>query len=423
MWQLLYSYIFLPMLIGIVAIISIFSPKIRKGFLPRLKSVSRIKKYAEQIEGSHRVVLVHAASMGEYEHIRPVLEELKKNFDTLNIVSFFSPSGYENVKPNPALDFTFYTPPDFQRNWRKIYELLRPKMIIVSKHDVWAGMIWQARNKQIPVYLVNASVSESSSRLRPLVKHFLQNVYRQFNRIFTITEEDKQRFEKQFKLSNIDLLGDTKYDQVLLRKENALSTKILPEWWDDQRQVFLAGSIWPEDERHLLPALKDCLHTEKDLKLILVPHQPTVKAVERLKKSFAEFSCQTFTDIADNSKPRVLIIDAVGYLAGLYKYASVAYVGGSFQQGIHNTMEPAIYGIPVMYGPVHRNSSEAIAFAGDNGGIVVQNSQAIKDWTLRLLQDQSLMKEKGAKSYNFSSNKTGATKKLIEQWRSLLAEN
>ena len=305
-------------------------------------------------------------------------------------------------------------------NWQKIYELLDPTFIIVAKHDVWPGQIWTAKKKSIPAFLVNASLSSRSSRTGFGIKAFLKYVYRDFKCICAISEEDARRFSKHYPRCQVTVSGDTKYDQVVIRRDMAKRQNLFPEKWLKEKWIFVAGSIWPEDEEHLLPALQHFLEDKSTSRIILVPHQPAIKTVDRLSSQFKKWGVETFSHKQQLNRERVLIVDTVGYLAGLYYHAQLAYVGGSFHQGIHNVMEPAVFGIPVLYGPVHENSYEAVQLARGNGGIVVRNQSEIYQQVLKFHDDEKHRAQIGQLAEKYATRNTGATEQLIKRWNPYL---
>jgi 3-deoxy-D-manno-octulosonic-acid transferase len=221
-------------------------------------------------------------------------------------------------------------------------------------------------------------------------------------------------------MCHVKMVGDTKYDQVVLRRNAAKNQNLLPGKWTDGKWIFMAGSIWPEDEEHVLPALKKAITDYDAVRLVLVPHQPEPKAISRLEDFFGKWGTQLFSKRDKISAERVLIVDAVGYLAGLYHYAHAAYVGGSFHQGIHNAMEPAVFGIPVFFGPVHENSYEAIQLTKNNGGTTIHNSSELFQKVQTLIENESLRIDEGKKAKKFATRNVGATELLLSRWASLL---
>ena len=419
-WQFIYYFWVSPgIFIGAHLLALVFS-KVRRGLFPRYRTVKDLQQWVESNELRNKRVLFHTASLGEFEHIRPVLQALKEKYDTINIVTFFSPSGYENVANAKGLDFHLYLPFDFWFNWKKIYQIINPSLVIIAKHDVWPAQVWTARHQNLAIYLINASLSAKSSRTRWGVKSFLKHVYRDFTGIYAISDDDTKRFSVHYPRCHVERVGDTKYDQVVLRKNVAKEQKLIPTKWSENNWIFMAGSIWPEDEEHILPALIKILKEEEKIRLVLVPHQPESKAVKRLEEAFKKWGVQLFSKREKIQKEKVLIVDTVGYLAGLYHHAQAAYVGGSFQQGIHNVMEPAIFGIPVFYGPVHENSYEAIQLAKDNGGLVIKNYSQFYRNLRQIYDEEDLRKEIGNKAEKFATQNVGATNILLARWGKLL---
>ena len=419
-WQNIYRLIILPLIFIVVHVVALFSKQVREGLFPRRKTIDELKKWQEEHAENRKFVLFHAASMGEFEHIKPLLFNLKEKYHTVNILTFFSPSGYKHVKDTQGLDFFLYMPFDFSSHWKKLYKILNPRILIISKHDVWPMQIWQARKMKIPIYLVNASLPENSSRTRPIIRNFLKHVYRDFSKIFTISADDAERFSKYYPKSFTQVMGGTKYDQVMTRQKAALKKKILPQNWNKNHWIFLAGSIWPEGEKHLIPGLIKLLQNHKNVNLIIVPHEPNEKFIKSLEEKFLDWGVKRFSQLNGDLNERILIVDTIGQLADLYQYASAAYVGGSFKQGIHNVMEPAIYGIPVLFGPVHENSYEAIQLVKTGGGIIFKNEKQASTILEELYNDENYRKNVGQKALVLAQKNIGATEKIMKQWDSIL---
>lgn len=380
MVRLFYTCILYPLMFCFFAAASLVSRKIRKGFLPRFRTISIIEKWCAQNNYPDDIVLYHAASLGEFEHLKPIFLKLKKKFHIKNVVTIFSPSGYEHAKNVRGVDLIIYMPFDRGRTWKRFYELLKPKMIIISKHDVWPQQIWSADRQKIPAFLINASLSQTSSRLRPGIRYLLKNIYSRFKRIYAISSEDAQRFSIHFNIDKILTAGDTKYDQVIARKISGEKESLIAQEWYKDKFIFIGGSVWPDDLDHVAPACIRSFNLGDDIRIILAPHQPEDKIIKMITDTFSEWGVARLSDPVLPDNARVLVVDSVGSLATLYKYAKVAYIGGSFSQGIHNVMEAATYGIPILYGPVHNNSYEAVQLQEKSGGIVIKNSDELYHW-------------------------------------------
>ena len=376
-WQFAYYYFITPLMLIMAHFAAFFSPKIRRGLYPRYRSIQKLKTWRNKSQLSGKTILFHAASMGEFEHIKPLLKELKQKYNTINIITLFSPSAYEHIKLSEDFDFYLYMPIDTPSNWREIYGLINPSMIIFAKYDVWPAQVWMAKEMAIPLFLINATLKINSSRTRFPLRNILIQVYSDFNNIYAISSEDAEGIRRNFPRCRVEVLGDTKYDQVIVRKKYAMAKDMISESWYAEHWIFVAGSIWSEDEEYLLPSLTYLLGKYSKFKIILVPHVPDDKTVARLIDHFNQWGVILFSNMKKAHVERVLIIDSIGLLAEIYKYARLAYVGGSFKQRIHNVMEPAIYGIPVLFGPKHENSYEAIKLVQKMGGIVVHDSKSM----------------------------------------------
>jgi 3-deoxy-D-manno-octulosonic-acid transferase len=345
---------------------------------------------------------------------------LHRHYNTYNVVTFFSPSGYNHARADKTMHMQLYLPFDLPVFWRILFNLLKPDLLIIAKHDVWPAQIWTAKKENIPLYLINSSLPENSTRTRWYIKNFLKHVYREFTYICAISDEDKDRFSRHYPRCNVVMVGDTKYDQVVMRKKEAQNAMLLPQKWKANKWILVAGSIWPEDSEHLLPVLKKMLIHFASVSIIVVPHQPDDRTVEKYEQEFMEWKTCRFSIRDTISDERVLIVDAVGYLAAIYESAQAAYVGGSFKQGIHNVMEPAIYGIPVIFGPVHTNSYEAMRLAEAGGAIITKNEQEIEKNIIDFIQKEDIRIKTGQKAATFALENTGATEKLLELWKPIL---
>ncbi len=416
-FQIIYSILIYPGIMLLFHIMALFKGNVRKALRGRYKYRSYILDGLNRDRNRGNLALLHASSMGEFEHIKPLITKLKSEYDIETVVTFFSPSGFENVKEYPGVRFFLYLPFDFQFIWEKVFNLFKPEVLILSKHDVWPNQVWTAEKNGVPTYLINASLSAKSSRTNPLVRFFQKHIYRSLTGIYTVSEEDAKRFATYFPLCNIEVKGDTKFDQVLMRRELAKTKNILPQDWLGNSLVLLFGSVWPEDMKHIYPAIENLISEENNIKVILVPHEPEARFVQSIINRFGENETRVFSKQEEATQKRILIIDKVGVLADLYKYAHVAYVGGSFRQGIHNVMEPAVYGIPVVYGPVHKNAFEATALHQENGSIVVNDETELTAGLLRLVKDETYRMEMGKNAGCFAQRHTGSTDKILQEWK------
>lgn len=419
--RLIYSFLLLPIFIILAHLVSIFSSKIRKPLFARYKVLNNIDK--AKINTTKGTVVIHSSSMGEFEHIKPLIKSIKETFSLNIVVTFFSPSGYENVKKFEGVDLFLYLPFDFIFQWSQVYRKLNAKMLIISKHDVWPNQIKAAKKYGVNSILVNASIGSKSSRTSLISRILLSNAYRNLDRMFVISAEDSSRFVKAFKCKNIDIAGDTKFDQVLIRQKEAMKKDLVDHSWLSKKLILVYGSLWPQDAQHVLVHINEILEKYKQLKIIIVPHQPTQEILNDFIKYLGQNSFTLYSDRHLIDSSRILIVDKIGMLADIYKYAHIAYVGGSFKQGIHNVMEPAIYGIPVLYGPKHTNSFEATQLLKAEGGISVNNAEEFFEKIKLLIESEEMRNNTGLRAKNFVYKNTGSTQKILTYIRDCLQES
>lgn len=420
-----YSFLILPLLILVAGIIGIFNRKYRRALLQRLKTLDLVEQFLKTAEISEdtKRIIIHCASMGEFEHIKPLIKKLHEAGNNSVFITFFSPSGYEHITSFPGVSLIVYQPLDFAVTWRKFYHLIKPSMLIISKHDAWPNQVWVAEEKHIPTFLVNASLPVNSSRTGPISRKLFCLIYKSFTGIYAISKEDAQRFKNILKIPNVIPVGDTKFDQVINRKNQSRNIHIIDTHWLKGNLILLLGSVWPEDIIHLNEGVKSLLHQYHNLKVVIVPHQPKKELIEHLKNYFRSLGVAVFSDSPYPVSSRVLIIDKVGILADCYKYAHIAYVGGSFKQGIHNVMEPAVYGLPVLFGPKHQNSFEAVQLTNRGGGIPVHNADEAFRNISDLIKDESYRQKTGQHALTFALENSGAVEKLLKHWEKYLKNN
>lgn len=409
----LYSFFLLPGLIFFAHIAAVFSKNLRNPLFERNKVFREIKVFNKRYIKSKKTIVIHTASMGEFEHIKPVIRKLKNEFDVNILVTFFSPSGYEHVKEFPGVDYFLYLPYDFQWLWKKFYLATKCKILLISKHDVWPNQIKMANKLAVKAILLNASLSANSSRKSFMAKIFLAEAYKSLDKIFVISNQDNEQLVSAFGCQNTEVVGDTKFDQVLTRKEEAEKEQLLnPEWISDNK-ILVFGSLWPQDAEQVLKEITALLERNKSLKIIIVPHQPTDEIIFKFLPYFRDYEHSLFSE-KTTLESRILIVNSVGLLADMYKHANFAYVGGSFKQGIHNVIEPAIYGIPVLHGPVYKNSFEAIQLLETGGSQVVNGPSEFNKNIQTFMDDESLRESKGKIAKEYASQNTGSTTKILD---------
>ncbi|HPC35081.1 MAG TPA: glycosyltransferase N-terminal domain-containing protein [Candidatus Marinimicrobia bacterium] len=399
-WLVIYNAIVMPIAYSGLIILSYFNSKIKEGLDGRQTLWLNLQKFREEFP-KRTVYLVHSASLGEFEQAKPVIRGLKTlRPDILLVASFTSPSGFKNAERMPEVDLFTYLPFDTFLQTRRFLQKLRPAKIIFVTYELWPNLIFHANRYKIKTYLISARIRPGSSKLKPIIRNFFADLYRSLDYIYAISEEHKQSVLKLIGSVKITVLnlGDTRYDQVIERSKliaNKMITRIFDEGF-----VFIGGSIWPQDARHLLPALYQCLENFPDFKIILAPHEPNDYALEMLEDEFQTHNIETIRYSQLKGQPstkRVVLIDQIGILAELYHQANLAFVGGSFRGSIHNVMEPAVAGLPVLFGPSYHNSQEAELLVQSGGGLVCLDESNIYS-TIKQLMTKPDDYQKAARS-------------------------
>ena len=417
LYFLIYNILIVPILILFSHLAALFNRKVRHGLIGRYTILRKFyrRDLPEILASGHPRVLIHCASMGEFEHIKPVIALLKARLPELEIVvMFFSPSGFENVRQAEGVRTFIYAPFEFFPSVFRLFKTLRPGLFIIAKHDVWPNQLWSAVLLRIPVFLINASLGKKSRRARIPFRWFHQTIYQYFAKILAISEADGTNFRLLAAEKKVAVVGDTKFDQVIRRSEESRQKKLLPPEITKDRTIFVAGSTWPEDEAQLIPALK-LLHAQvPQFVAIICPHEPTPEHLSGLEKKLLPLQSIRLSQLKNYRNEPVIVVDSIGVLANLYSHAHVAFVGGSFKGSIHNVLEPAVYGIPVLFGPHFENSHEAIQLKNLGGAFVVQNADQLQERLLQLLTRQEYRQQVGEVARRFVEHHRGATERVVD---------
>jgi|WetSurMetagenome_2_1015567.scaffolds.fasta_scaffold44212_3 3-deoxy-D-manno-octulosonic-acid transferase len=421
-WQTLYSYCIIPLLWVLLQAAGLVDRKVRRGIRGRVGLEQLLRRQIAALAPGLRVWF-HASSMGEFEQAKPVIAELKRRHpDVLVIATFFSPSGYDHSRSYPLADVISYLPFDSRAGARMFVEQARPDVAVMVRYDVWPNHIWELHRRGIPVMIANATMRSTTLRRMPIARSFHHHLYDAIDSILTVSESDVQAFGA-FRLRHARLaaIGDTRYDQVSQRSAEARRRNIIPAGILSGKRVIVAGSTWPEDEEVLLPAASRLLADGENILLILVPHEPTVEHLEELEaKLRGKSRFIRFSGLNEYAGEQVIIVDSIGILLTLYASAHVAYVGGSFRQGVHNVLEAAVYGIPVLFGPRHRNSREPLHLVEQGGGFVVNGTGELYRALENLLRDDAARTSAGERALQFVRSQTGATGRFLDHLEPLL---
>ena len=392
----------------IVKLLALFSPKI-KLFVEGRKTV--FQSLGSKISSSDKTIWFHAASLGEYEQGLPVMEKIKKEFPNHKIVvTFFSPSGYEVRKNNSIADACVYLPLDTKSNAQKFLKLVHPDLVFFIKYEYWPNYLNELKTLNIKTYLISGIFRENQVFFQ-WYGGFYRNALKAFNYFFVQNESSKLLLQK-LGFNNVKISGDTRFDRVvsILERDNSLDFIKL---FKNNTITIVIGSSWPKDESLLVNYINQ---TNEKVKFIIAPHNIKVEQIQELKNSITKktvlFSEKENTDLSNYD---VLIVDTIGILTKIYSYAEIAYVGGGFgNPGIHNILEPATFGIPIIVGPNFTNFAEAVALVHQEGCVCVANQNELNDAFSNLISNEDIRHEKGHICSTFVQMNKGATNVIMK---------
>jgi 3-deoxy-D-manno-octulosonic-acid transferase len=427
-WKAIYNGLMLPLAYAGVRAAAPFHHKLRETVEGRDGIDERWRASAAGIEA--RPVWFHVASVGEYEQARPLITTLREAHPAIPVaISVTSPSGYKYITRKESLDdrnnvkFVDYMPFDFEDNVRFCLATLDPRLLVFVKFDLWPNLVWGAADKQVPVVLIDATLSETSKRFTAFGRRFYASVYPAIEKILAISEADALRFRACAPgHRSISVAGDTRFDRVMERKENRAGAG--RAIGGNGRVTVMAGSTWPKDEEHILAPLARLSRDERRVLVVIAPHEPSPGRIDELLAwaRSEELSAVRLSELAGpvSDAVRLVLVDSVGALAELYEHCDVAYVGGSFSTGVHNVIEPAIMGIPVLFGPVHKNSFEAMELLRADAAIGIAGAGDVERELGSLVREDAKRKEMGERARRFVESKLGATQRCYEAIREYL---
>ncbi|MEX0361757.1 MAG: 3-deoxy-D-manno-octulosonic acid transferase [Allomuricauda sp.] len=393
---------------------ALFSTKMKLFVTGRKKSKNIIKSLDET---NDKWIWMHVASLGEYEQGVPILKQIRLTYPSHRLVlTFFSPSGYEVKKKSSLADLILYLPMDTLSNAKQFLDSLNPDLAIFIKYEIWPNYLRELKQRNIPTLLVSAIFSKRQIFFKPWGS-FMRKSLNAFTHFFVQDENSKLLLES-LGHQNVVVSGDTRFDRVseILVQHNQLD---FMDGFKQDHLCFVAGSTWPEDEQILTAYINASSH---QVKFVLAPHTIKPAHIEKIKESIGK-AVISYSEIKagdDLSTYDVLIVDTIGLLTKIYSYANVAYVGGAFATGLHNTLEPAVFGIPVIIGPDYSGFKEAEDLVDKKGICVVQNESEFKSLLDQLVLDESYRNQTGEINSLYIKQNVGATSKVMELIKSIL---
>lgn len=390
---------------AILSVYGMFNHKIGlfvKGRKETFDKLSVLKK-------DDQVIWIHAASLGEFEQARPIIEELKQTHSTYKIVvTFFSPSGYEIRKNYELAEVVCYLPFDTKGRVQKFLKLTNPKLAILVKYEFWPNLLAELKKQEITTILVSG-IFRNTQQFFKSSGGWMRKALDTFDHFF-LQNEASQKLLESIDLTNTSVSGDTRFDRVVRILEQDNSLDFIEEFINGKYTV-IAGSTWPQDEE----LLANYINTSQDEKFVIAPHNMNLKEISDLKESiekkvilFSEKEHQTLADFD------VMIVDTIGLLTKIYSYADAVYVGGAFKTGLHNILEPATFGVPIVIGPEYSKFKEAVDLVALKGCISINNQDEFSSIFNQLKTDEDFRKETGEINQNYIQQNKGATKKIME---------
>ncbi len=383
------------------------NPKARKWLDGRKDLLKRIKT-EKKFEG--KSVWVHCASLGEFEQGRPLIEEIKRRYPQKKIIlTFFSPSGYEVQKDYEQAEYVCYMPLDSKRNVKKFIKLIDPEVVFFIKYEYWFNYLRLLKKKSIPVYFVS-----SIFRLDQLFFKWYGGWYRKMLKMpthFFIQNQESADLLEKLKVTNYTITGDTRFDRVARIFDSVRPLPIIEQFLDFNKAI-IAGSSWKAEEALLMQYLR----INPSLKIIIAPHEVGEESISRIKKQFGEKNTVCYSKATPSSMVgcKVMIIDCYGLLTSLYQYGMISIVGGGFGVGIHNVLEPAAFGMPIIFGPNYEKFREAKELVEIHCAFPVNNIEEFNTLLTHLLKDKNVVNTISQKAAIYVRDNVGATTKIVD---------
>lgn len=391
-----------------VRIASFFNPKAKQWVDGRKNLLARIE---EAVKGEENLVWFHSASLGEFEQGRPVIEKFKEEHpDSKIVLTFFSPSGYEVRKDYAGADFIFYLPPDFPSYARKFVDLVNPTMAFFIKYEFWHHYLKELKKRNIPTYIFSTIFRPNQLFFKPW-GGFYRRMLTAFTYMFVQNQESMDLLNGAG-FTNVSIAGDTRFDRVY---SIATASKVLPEVeeFSQGRLVLVAGSTWSKDEESIIQYINT---SKNNYKYIIAAHEVDENhiknIVDQINKPWVRYTGATKEEI---NAAEVLVIDCIGVLSSLYRYGDVSYIGGGFGRGIHNTLEAATFGLPIVFGPNYHKFQEAKDLIEIGASYSYEKYSFLEELLDDFYENESKRKVSGRNSKSYVDQKRGASSLILSK--------
>lgn len=393
----------------IITISQAFNIKAENWLKGRKKLFQKMK---QEVNSEKQHIWFHFASLGEFEQGRPVIEKIKSDYPDYPVaITFFSPSGYELRKNYSLADHVFYLPLDTKRNARQFVEIINPKLAIFTKYEYWYHFFTELNRRKVPLIVISA-IFRKEQLFFKWYGGLHRSMLRKVSRLFVQDAASISMLEN-IGITHATIGGDTRFDRVAANAEQPKDFQLVRSFCDSEN-VFVGGSTWPDDEKLLSKVIEQF----KDWKFIIAPHEIKPDKLKTFESLLPEKSYMRYSDLEKNGvsyetgKWRVLIIDNIGMLSSLYQYGRIAYIGGGFGVGIHNTLEAAAFGLPVIFGPNYKRFLEAKMLIAEKAAFSIRDEEELLE-VMTKLQENDFRRESGSAAKRLVSDNTGATEAIF----------
>ncbi len=390
--------------INAIKVASLWNKKAKQWINGRINWEGELQDFCKK--NTKKTIWMHCASLGEFEQGRPVLEKLKNDYPSYSFVlTFFSPSGFSIQKDYKYADAIFYLPINNKKNASLFIDYIKPTLVVWIKYDYWDNFLFELKKQNIPTILVSAKFNKA----QPFFKFFgfyWISILKSFTHIF-VQDNDSMQLLKSIGINNTTIGGDTRFDRVIEIVESKVRIEKVENFCCN-KNVIIAGSTWLEDEEEIC----HYANKNKDIKFIIAPHHIDESRLQEIEKLFKHTI--RYSKLENNTNANVLIINNIGLLSVLYQYATIAYVGGGFGgDGVHNVLEPAAYGKPIIYGPTYEKYKEAIDLIECEVAYSIDNAIEFEEICMELIEDNILHKTASEKAKKYVEENKGSTKFIV----------
>ena len=416
---ILYNLFLYPLFLLIIFFLSLFNSKIRRGVRGRFETKSILIKYFNQNFSNDNIYWFHASSYGEYLQAEPVIDGIKKiEKNSIILLSFFSPSGYDNVN-NQNINCKVYMPFDFYWTIQNVLSLVKPKKIIFATTDLWINLIWLANYNKIDTILIGAKSKDYFNNSLSIMSYFYKPIYKSLTKIFTVNNTDYLDIDKYLGDSTniVYQVGNPRFDQVISASENI---KVIDKQLiQDRKNIIMFASMHNQDRNVVLPKTIRYMEQNRNIQIIWIPHEPNDQDNRYIESIFkmSEISVKIINSIEDFDidSSRVQIINLVGVLSKMYWKVKIAFIGGGFSTGVHNLMEPSVAGVPTIFGPKYHEFDEASEIINNKSGFSIKKgTEFIEILDQFINNDQKLILASQA-AQELVNNNAGASNKIVRE--------